>query len=176
MPFDPPERPAGSYEPHPAGTYIGTITEIKDYGKMDSLYRTADGNTKEVHRVAIVVTAEQLQMESGDPWSHYEFVNISFAPKSRLTELRNLLRDVDLTNAELNEVFDETVEMIGRRVRYKIRHRKNEDNDKIRAVIHDWEYADGEAPAQAETMQKDAAKAKEAVKKAFDGDDDDLPF
>jgi hypothetical protein len=66
--------------------------------------------------------------------------------------------------------------MIGRRVRYKIRHKKNEDNDKIRAVIHDWEYADGEAPAQAETMQKDAAKAKEAVKKAFDGDDDDLPF
>ena len=174
MPFDPPERPAGNYEPHPAGTYIGTITEIKDYGTMDSLYRTPDGNTKEVHRVAIVVTAEQLQMESGDPWSHYEFVNISFAPKSRLTELRNLLRSVDLTNAELNAVFDETVEMIGRKVKYKIRHKKNDDNDKIRAVIHDWEYADGEAPDAATATQKDAAK--EAVKKAFDGDVDDLPF
>jgi len=174
MPFDPPERPAGNYEPHPAGTYIGTITEIKDYGKMDSLYRTPDGNTKEVHRVAIVVTAEELQMESGDPWSHFEFVNISFAPKSRLTELRNLLRDVDLTNAELNAVFDETVEMIGRKVKYKIRHKKNDDNDKIRAVIHDWEYADNELPDLATTTQKDAAK--EAVKKAFDGEVDDLPF
>ena len=174
MPFDPPERPAGNYEPPPAGPYIGPITEIKDYAKMDSLYRTPEGNTKEVHRVAIVIIAEGLLMESGDPWSHFEFVNISFAPKSRLTELRKLLRDVDLTNAELNAVFDETVEMIGRKVKYKIRHRKNDHNDKINAVIHDWEYADGEAPDLANTKQKDAAK--EAVKAAFDGDDDDLPF
>ena len=174
MPFDPPERPAGNYEPHPAGTHLGTITEIKDYGKMDSLYRTPEGNTKEVHRVAIVVVAEELQREDGDPWSHFEFVNISFAPKCRLTELRNLLRDVDLTNAELNAVFDETVEMIGRKVKYKIRHRKNDHDDKIRGTIQDWEYADGEAPDLANTKQKDAAK--EAVKAAFDGDDDDLPF
>ena len=81
---------------------------------------------------------------------------------------------MDLTNAELNAVFDETVEMIGRKVKYKIRHRKNDHNDKINAVIHDWEYADGEAPDLANTKQKDAAK--EAVKAAFDGDDDDLPF
>ena len=175
MPFDPPERPAGNYEPHPQGTYTGTITEIRDYGTMDSLYRTPDGNTKEIHRIAIVVVAEDLQMESGDPWSHFEFVNISFAPKARLTDLRNMLRDVDMTNDELNEVFDETVEMIGRKVKYKIRHKKNDHDDKIRGTIQDWEYADGEAPDLANTKQKDAAK--EAVKAAFDGDDDDdLPF
>ena len=174
MPFDPPERPAGNYEPHPAGTHLGTITEIKDYGTMESLWRTPDGNTKEVHRVAIVVVAEGLLMESGDPWSHFEFVNISFAPKSRLTDLRNMLREVDMTSAELNEVFDEGVEMIGRKVKYKIRHHKNDHDDKIRGKIHDWEYADGEAPDLANTKQKDAAK--DAVKKAFDGDDDDLPF
>ena len=174
MPFDPPERPAGNYEPHPQGTYTGTITEIRDYGTMDSLYRTPDGNTKEIHRIAIVVVAENLQMESGDPWSHFEFVNISFAPKARLTDLRNMLRDVDMTNDELNEVFDETVEMIGRKVKYKIRHKKNDHDDKIRGTIQDWEYADGEAPDLANTKQKDAAK--EAVRKAFDGNDDDLPF
>jgi len=175
MPFDPPERPAGNYEPHPQGTYTGTITEIRDYGTMESLWRTPEGNTKEVHRVAIVVVAEDLQMESGDPWSHFEFVNISFAPKARLTDLRNMLRDVDMTNDELNEVFDETVEMIGRKVKYKIRHKKNDHDDKIRGTIQDWEYADGEAPDLANTKQKDAAK--EAVKAAFDGDDDDdLPF
>ena len=175
MPFDPPERPAGNYEPHPAGTYIGTITEIKDYGTMESLWRTPEGNTKEVHRVAIVIIAEGLLMESGDPWSHFEFVNISFAPKARLTDLRNMLRDVDMTNDELNAVFDETVEMIGRKVNYKIRHHKNDHDDKIKGKIQDWEYADGEAPDLANTKQKDAAK--EAVKKAFDGDDDDdLPF
>jgi len=174
MPFDPPERPAGNYEPHPQGTYTGTITEIRDYGTMESLWRTPEGNTKEIHRIAIVVVAEDLQMESGDPWSHFEFVNISFAPKARLTDLRNMLRDVDMTNDELNEVFDETVEMIGRKVKYKIRHKKNDHDDKIRGTIQDWEYADGEAPDLANTKQKDAAK--EAVKAAFDGDDDDLPF
>jgi len=175
MPYDPPERPAGNYEPHPQGTYTGTITEIRDYGTMESLWRTPEGNTKEIHRIAIVVVAEDLQMESGDPWSHFEFVNISFAPKARLTDLRNMLRDVDMTNDELNEVFDETVEMIGRKVKYKIRHKKNDHDDKIRGTIQDWEYADGEAPDLANTKQKDAAK--EAVKAAFDGDDDDdLPF
>ena len=176
MPYQPPERPVGNYDPHPTGVHIGTITEIKDYGKMESLYRDPlTNNTREVHRIAIVITSDSTMMESGDPWQHYEFCNISFAPRARLTELRNLLRDADMTNEELNEVFDEAVEMVGRQVRYKIRHEKNEHTDKIRATIRDWEYVEGEAPDLKNTK---LVEATEAVKKAFDAvaDDDDLPF
>ena len=79
-----------------------------------------------------------------------------------------------MDNDELNKVFDETVEMVGRKVNYKIRHEKNEHTDKIRAVIRDWEYAEGEAPDLKNAKQ---AEAQAAVEKAFDGEaDDDLPF
>lgn len=183
MPYQPPPRPAGNYEPHPVGVFHGTITEIKDYGVMESLYKDPQtGNTREVHRIAIVITADPSDavMESGAPWQHYEFCNISFAPRARLTELRNLLRDADMTRDELEETFDETVEMVGRRIRYRIRHEKNEQTDKIRATIRDWEYAEGEAPdLKNGTGQPVAATdATEAVKRAFDAvePDDDLPF
>ena len=174
MKFEPPER-RGDFEPHPTGNHTGTITEIKDYGTMDSLYKDAKGNTKEVHRVAIVITSDTAMMDGGEPFSHHEFVNISFAPKSRLTELRNMLRDVDMTNDELNEAFDSEVEFEGRKVKYKIRHEQNDKTGKVRATIRDWEYADGEAPDLKNTKQADA---QEAVEKAFDGKavDDDLPF
>lgn len=150
---------------------------------MESLYKDPQtGNTREVHRIAIVITADPSDavMESGAPWQHYEFCNISFAPRARLTELRNLLRDADMTREELDETFDETVEMIGRRIRYRIRHEKNEQTDKIRATLRDWEYAEGEAPdLKNGTGQPVAATdATEAVKRAFDAveTDDDLPF
>ena len=174
MKFEPPER-RGDFEPHPTGNHTGTITEIKDYGTMDSLYKDAKGNTKEVHRVAIVITSDTAMMDNGEPFSHHEFVNISFAPKSRLTELRNMLRDRDMTNDELNEAFDSEVEFEGRKVKYKIRHEQNDKTGKTRATIRDWEYADGEAPDLKNTKQADA---QEAVEKAFDGKavDDDLPF
>jgi len=175
MPFQPPERPADSYEPHPTGNHKGTITEIKDYGMMESLYRDDKGNTRQVQRLAIVITSDTAIMESDDPWQHYEFFNLSFAPKARLTILRNALRDIDMTQEESYEVFDENVEMVGRKVNYKIRHEKNEYSDKIRAVIRDWEYSEGEAPDLKNVKQ---AEAQAAVEKAFDGkaDDDDLPF
>ena len=174
MPFDPPEPPAGSYEPHPQGNHKGTLTEVRDYGTMESLYRDDKGITRTVQRIAIIITSDTAIMESDAPWQHYEFCNVSFAPKSRLTELRNLLRDTDMDNDELNKVFDETVEMVGRKVNYKIRHEKNEHTDKIRAVIRDWEYAEGEAPDLKNAKQ---AEAQAAVEKAFDGEaEDDLPF
>jgi hypothetical protein len=173
MKFEPPLR--RDFEPHPAGNHTGTITEIRDHGMMESLYKDAKGNTKEVHRIGIVITSDTATMDGGEPFSHQEFCNISFAPKSRLTELRNMLRDRDLTNDELNEAFDSEVEFEGRKVRYKIRHELNDKTGKTRATIRDWEYADGEAPDLKNTEQADA---QEAVEKAFDGKavDDDLPF
>ena len=174
MKFEPPER-RGDFTPHPAGNHTGTITEIKDYGMMESLYKDRMGNTKEVHRIGIVITSDTATMDGGEPFSHQEFCNISFAPGSRLTELRNMLRDVDMTNDELNEAFDSEVEFEGRKVKYKIRHEQNDKTGKTRATIRDWEYADGEAPDLKNTKQADA---QEAVEKAFDGKavDDDLPF
>ena len=171
MKFEPPVR--RDFEPHPTGNHTGTITEIKDHGMMDSLYPDAKGNTKEVPRVAIVITSDTATMDGGEPFSHHEFVNISFAPKARLTELRNMLRDRDMTNDELNEAFDSEVEFEGRKVNYKIRHEQNDKTGKTRATIRDWEYADGEAPDLTNTKQADA---QEQVKAAFDGEDDDLPF
>ena len=149
MRFEPPERPAGEFEPHPTGNHTGTITEIKDYGMMESLYKDRMGNTKEVHRIGIVITSDTATMDGGEPFSHQEFCNISFAPGSRLTELRNMLRGRDMTNDELND-----------------------KTGKTRATIRDWEYADGEAPDLANVK----SDAKEQVKAAFDGEDDDLPF
>ena len=62
MKFEPPER-SGDFEPHPTGNHTGTITEIKDYGMMESLYKDRMGNTKEVHRIGIVITSDTATMD-----------------------------------------------------------------------------------------------------------------
>ena len=69
MKFEPPER-RGDFTPHPAGNHTGTITEIKDYGMMESLYKDRMGNTKEVHRIGIVLTSDTATMDGGEPFSH----------------------------------------------------------------------------------------------------------
>ncbi len=172
MKFEPPER-SGDFEPHPTGNHTGTITAYEDFGNMKSLW----DETKTVRRVAVVITSDTAMMDNGAPFIHKEFHNLNFAPKARLTELRNMLRDRDMTNDELNEVFDSEVEFEGRKVRYKIRHEVDEKSGKTRATIRDWEYADGEAP-DLKNVRGDAA-AEAAVIKEFDGErknDDDLPF
>ena len=177
MRFEPPERPAGEFEPHPTGNHTGTITEYKDGGEMESFHKDKDGNAKIVRRFAIVITSDTAMRDNGEPFLHFEWHTLSFAPKATLTVLRNMLRDVDMTNDELNEVFDSEVEFEGRKVKYKIRHEVNERSGKTRATIRDWEYADGEAP-DLKNVRGDAA-AEAAVIKQFDGErknDDDLPF
>ena len=57
------ELKTSSFEPHPEGSFKGTIIEVKNMGKRDTKYGTT-------HRIAIVIQNDELEKGDGQPWQH----------------------------------------------------------------------------------------------------------
>ena len=120
--------PQTTFDPHPEGIFEGIILEVRDGGKMDTQWGSK-------HRLAVVIENQELKRDDGQSWLHFDWCNLATGKNARLTELRQKLLKRTLTREEL-EVFDENIEMVGKRVRYTIVH--NFENERTFANLATW--------------------------------------
>lgn len=154
------KMPKTEFAPHPEGNFIGVIKEVIDQGMRDSTY---NGHTVSKLRLSIIIEAETLKMDDGQPWAHWEWVNLSGSSKSRLTELRQKLLGRLLSDEE-RENFDDESEMVGKRINYMIAHSIS-DTGSTFANLASWSLVGSQAAQAGPTEQTahPAAVAREEV-------------
>ena len=135
-----------TYEPHPEGTFKGTIIEVKDMGEQDTKFGSK-------HRIAIVIQNDELERQ------HWEFCNLASGKNSSLTTLRQKLFKRALTSEEMKS-FDPEVEMVNKKIRFQIEH----------------EYGDTRTFANLVTWSLLESVGSDPFADEGDQEEEDLPF
>lgn len=121
-----------AFDPHPTGRHTGTIVKVQDEGMREN---TWEGQITTQHKLSIRIDSDSALMENGDPFSIIAWFTVSSSPMGNLRKFREAVLDRTLTREE-ETTFDPDVELIGRKISYRIDHKEKMDGS-LRAVIRE---------------------------------------
>ena len=131
--------PKTEFQPHPEGTFLGRITEVRFEAQKQTAFGPKD-------KFCIVIESKESFQESGDPHALFCWANNASGEKATLTKMRQKLLRRQLTPDEVTN-FDDA-EFMGKMVRYTVEHSYGNDGQTW-ANLATWAPADqGQQAAQ----------------------------
>ena len=123
---------SSAFDPHPTGRHTGTIVSVQDEGMKEN---TWEGKTTTQQKLSVRIDSITASMENGEPFSVITWHTVSSSPKSNLRKFREAVLDRGLTREEETN-FDPDVELIGKKISYRIDHKEKQDGG-LRAIIRE---------------------------------------